>query len=158
MLVGSTGSRACAEARRSRRDLSKGAQSSAGVQERVCAGTARGAVRDLNKAVVKTNPLYLSCLTGSRAECAFRGYSSDFVLISHCSNSHLRAGSPHARSTVVTAVKFTIADQPQPIDALLKGCIGRGRGGRVGSSPGVPHLCDPHPIPVAFTVFLCFRH
>lgn len=39
--------------------------------------------------------------------------------------SILTAGSPHARSTVVTAVKFTIADQPQPIDALLKGCIGR---------------------------------
>ncbi|XP_027759089.1 cullin-associated NEDD8-dissociated protein 1-like isoform X2 [Empidonax traillii] len=37
---------------------------------------------------------------------------------------HLSAGSPHARSTVVTAIKFTIADQPQPIDALLKGCIG----------------------------------
>ncbi|NWX88014.1 CAND1 protein, partial [Nothoprocta pentlandii] len=36
----------------------------------------------------------------------------------------LTAGSPHARSTVVTAVKFTITDQPQPIDALLKGCIG----------------------------------
>ncbi|XP_027495949.1 cullin-associated NEDD8-dissociated protein 1-like isoform X2 [Corapipo altera] len=36
----------------------------------------------------------------------------------------LSAGSPHARSTVVTAIKFTIADQPQPIDALLKGCIG----------------------------------
>ncbi|KGL73172.1 Cullin-associated NEDD8-dissociated protein 1, partial [Tinamus guttatus] len=36
----------------------------------------------------------------------------------------LASGSPHARSTVVTAVKFTIADQPQPIDALLKGCIG----------------------------------
>ncbi|KFP29377.1 Cullin-associated NEDD8-dissociated protein 1 [Colius striatus] len=36
----------------------------------------------------------------------------------------LPSGSPHARSTVVTAVKFTIADQPQPIDALLKGCIG----------------------------------
>ncbi|XP_064931912.1 cullin-associated NEDD8-dissociated protein 1 [Columba livia] len=36
----------------------------------------------------------------------------------------LCSGSPHARSTVVTAVKFTIADQPQPIDALLKGCIG----------------------------------
>ncbi|XP_009078056.1 PREDICTED: cullin-associated NEDD8-dissociated protein 2 isoform X2 [Acanthisitta chloris] len=35
----------------------------------------------------------------------------------------LSAGSPHARSTVVTAIKFTIADQPQPIDALLKGCI-----------------------------------
>uniref|UniRef100_A0A8B9TP54 Cullin associated and neddylation dissociated 2 (putative) n=1 Tax=Anas platyrhynchos TaxID=8839 RepID=A0A8B9TP54_ANAPL len=37
----------------------------------------------------------------------------------------LSSGSPHARSTVVTAVKFTIADQPQPIDALLKSCIGR---------------------------------
>ncbi|NXJ76146.1 CAND1 protein, partial [Trogon melanurus] len=36
----------------------------------------------------------------------------------------LSSGSPHARSTVVTAVKFTIADQPQPIDAFLKGCIG----------------------------------
>ncbi|NXL85292.1 CAND1 protein, partial [Alectura lathami] len=36
----------------------------------------------------------------------------------------LSSGSPHARSTVVTAVKFTIADQPQAIDALLKGCIG----------------------------------
>ncbi|NWT03941.1 CAND1 protein, partial [Mionectes macconnelli] len=36
----------------------------------------------------------------------------------------LSAGSPHARSTVVTAIKFTIADQAQPIDALLKGCIG----------------------------------
>lgn len=35
------------------------------------------------------------------------------------------AGSPHARSTVVTAIKFTITDQPQPIDALLKDCIGR---------------------------------
>ncbi|XP_036388110.1 cullin-associated NEDD8-dissociated protein 2 [Megalops cyprinoides] len=36
----------------------------------------------------------------------------------------LSSGSPHARSTVVTAIKFTIVDQPQPIDALLKGCIG----------------------------------
>ncbi|XP_051483107.1 cullin-associated NEDD8-dissociated protein 1-like isoform X2 [Apus apus] len=36
----------------------------------------------------------------------------------------LSSGSPHARSTVVTAIKFTIADQPQPIDPLLKGCIG----------------------------------
>ncbi|XP_042366603.1 LOW QUALITY PROTEIN: cullin-associated NEDD8-dissociated protein 1-like [Plectropomus leopardus] len=36
----------------------------------------------------------------------------------------LRAGSPLARSTVVTAVKFTIIDQPAPIDALLKDCIG----------------------------------
>ncbi|XP_024063306.1 cullin-associated NEDD8-dissociated protein 1-like isoform X1 [Terrapene carolina triunguis] len=36
----------------------------------------------------------------------------------------LSSGSPHARSTVVTAIKFTISDQPQPIDLLLKGCIG----------------------------------
>ncbi|XP_031461113.1 cullin-associated NEDD8-dissociated protein 1-like isoform X4 [Phasianus colchicus] len=44
-----------------------------------------------------------------------------------CLAEHIPAlvpGSPHARSTVVTAVKFTIADHPQPIDALLKGCIG----------------------------------
>lgn len=34
-------------------------------------------------------------------------------------------GSPLARSTVVTAVKFTIIDQPAPIDSLLKGCIGK---------------------------------
>ncbi|XP_010862022.2 cullin-associated NEDD8-dissociated protein 2 isoform X2 [Esox lucius] len=36
----------------------------------------------------------------------------------------LSSGSPLARSTVVTAVKFTIVDQPVPIDSLLKGCIG----------------------------------
>uniref|UniRef100_A0A8C8CAJ8 TATA-binding protein interacting (TIP20) domain-containing protein n=1 Tax=Oncorhynchus tshawytscha TaxID=74940 RepID=A0A8C8CAJ8_ONCTS len=36
----------------------------------------------------------------------------------------LSSGSPVARSTVVTAVKFTIVDQPVPIDSLLKGCIG----------------------------------
>ncbi|XP_074862145.1 cullin-associated NEDD8-dissociated protein 1-like [Carettochelys insculpta] len=36
----------------------------------------------------------------------------------------LSSGSPYARSTVVTAIKFTISDQPQPIDVLLKGCIG----------------------------------
>ncbi|KAI4800216.1 hypothetical protein KUCAC02_013397 [Chaenocephalus aceratus] len=36
----------------------------------------------------------------------------------------LRAGSPLARSMVVTAVKFTIVDHPSPIDALLKDCIG----------------------------------
>lgn len=33
-------------------------------------------------------------------------------------------GSPLARSSVVTAVKFTVVDQPAPIDSLLKGCIG----------------------------------
>ncbi|XP_078139725.1 cullin-associated NEDD8-dissociated protein 2 [Centroberyx gerrardi] len=36
----------------------------------------------------------------------------------------LKTGSPLARSTVVTAVKFTIVDQPAPIDSLLKDCIG----------------------------------
>nr|XP_034962447.1 cullin-associated NEDD8-dissociated protein 1-like isoform X1 [Zootoca vivipara] len=36
----------------------------------------------------------------------------------------LTSGSPYARSTVVTAIKFTISDHPQPIDPLLKGCIG----------------------------------
>lgn len=36
----------------------------------------------------------------------------------------LHGGSPLARSTVVTAVKFTIVDQPAPIDSLLKDCIG----------------------------------
>ncbi|XP_012944580.1 cullin-associated NEDD8-dissociated protein 1 [Aplysia californica] len=37
---------------------------------------------------------------------------------------HLNDPSPLARSTVVTAIKFTISDQPQPIDPLLKMCIG----------------------------------
>ncbi|CAL1532474.1 unnamed protein product [Lymnaea stagnalis] len=37
---------------------------------------------------------------------------------------HLNDASPLARSTVVTAIKFTISDQPQPIDPLLKMCIG----------------------------------
>ncbi|XP_047440069.1 cullin-associated NEDD8-dissociated protein 2 [Mugil cephalus] len=36
----------------------------------------------------------------------------------------LKAGSPLARSTVVTAIKFTIVDHPAPIDSLLKDCIG----------------------------------
>uniref|UniRef100_H3CLX5 Cullin-associated and neddylation-dissociated 1 n=1 Tax=Tetraodon nigroviridis TaxID=99883 RepID=H3CLX5_TETNG len=37
---------------------------------------------------------------------------------------YLQSGSSYARSSVVTAVKFTISDQPQPIDPLLKSCIG----------------------------------
>ncbi|CAN9512592.1 unnamed protein product [Ophioblennius macclurei] len=36
----------------------------------------------------------------------------------------LKAGSPLARSTMVTAIKFTIVDHPAPIDSLLKDCIG----------------------------------
>uniref|UniRef100_A0A3P8Y8P3 TATA-binding protein interacting (TIP20) domain-containing protein n=1 Tax=Esox lucius TaxID=8010 RepID=A0A3P8Y8P3_ESOLU len=37
---------------------------------------------------------------------------------------YLLAGSSYARSSVVTAVKFTISDHPQTIDPLLKNCIG----------------------------------
>ncbi|XP_076972603.1 cullin-associated NEDD8-dissociated protein 2 isoform X1 [Tamandua tetradactyla] len=36
----------------------------------------------------------------------------------------LAAGRPHTRSTVTTAVKFLISDQPHPIDALLKTYVG----------------------------------
>ena len=36
----------------------------------------------------------------------------------------LSSPSPLMRTTVVTAMKFTISDQPQPIDALLKTSIG----------------------------------
>jgi cullin-associated NEDD8-dissociated protein 1 len=38
--------------------------------------------------------------------------------------TYLNQESPLARSTVVTAMKFTISDQPQKIDVLLKNCIG----------------------------------
>ncbi|XP_055377296.1 cullin-associated NEDD8-dissociated protein 1 [Condylostylus longicornis] len=41
-----------------------------------------------------------------------------------CLQQSLRTGSPQMRTAVVTAVKFTISDQPQPIDILLKQCIG----------------------------------
>ncbi|XP_067665996.1 cullin-associated NEDD8-dissociated protein 1-like [Haliotis asinina] len=37
---------------------------------------------------------------------------------------HLNHQSALTRSTVVTAIKFTISDQPQGIDTLLRGCIG----------------------------------
>lgn len=37
---------------------------------------------------------------------------------------HLSSQSPLTRSTVVTAIKFTISDQPQGIDSLLRSCIG----------------------------------
>jgi cullin-associated NEDD8-dissociated protein 1 len=36
---------------------------------------------------------------------------------------NLSSDSPQMRSTVITAFKFTITDQPQPIDSLLKNCI-----------------------------------
>lgn len=37
----------------------------------------------------------------------------------------LASPSPLMRTTVVTAVKFTISDQPQKIDPLLRQCIGQ---------------------------------
>lgn len=37
---------------------------------------------------------------------------------------NLSASSGFVRSTVVTALKYTISDQPQPIDGLLHSCIG----------------------------------
>lgn len=37
---------------------------------------------------------------------------------------NLKSESGFVRSTVVTALKYTISDQPQPIDTLLHGCIG----------------------------------
>lgn len=37
---------------------------------------------------------------------------------------HLSSTSPLMRTTCVTAVKFTISDQPSPIDPLLRQCIG----------------------------------
>ena len=37
---------------------------------------------------------------------------------------NLGAKSAFIRSTVVTALKYTISDQPQPIDGLLHSCIG----------------------------------
>ncbi|KAF3859706.1 hypothetical protein F7725_022105, partial [Dissostichus mawsoni] len=52
------------------------------------------------------------------------------LLLKHCECSEegtrnvVAECSSYARSSVVTAVKFTISDHPQPIDPLLKNCIG----------------------------------
>lgn len=37
----------------------------------------------------------------------------------------LENGSPLMKTAVVSAIKFTISDQPQPIDVLLRKCIGQ---------------------------------
>lgn len=44
------------------------------------------------------------------------------------------AGQPYTRSTVITAVKFLISDQPHSIDPLLKSYIG---------------MCPPFPVSAA---------
>ena len=36
---------------------------------------------------------------------------------------NLKSSSAYVRGTVVTAFKYTISDQPQPIDHLLRSCI-----------------------------------
>ena len=40
-----------------------------------------------------------------------------------CLQENLKSPSAHVRGTVVTALKYTISDQPQPIDSLLHECI-----------------------------------
>lgn len=49
------------------------------------------------------------------------------------------AGKPYTRSTVITAVKFLISDQPHPIDPLLKSYIGM--------CPPVPVLAEASTLP-----------
>ncbi|XP_021566314.1 cullin-associated NEDD8-dissociated protein 2-like [Carlito syrichta] len=56
----------------------------------------------------------------------------------------LAAGQPHTRSTVITAVKFLISDQPHPIDPLLKSFIGAG-GGESRKKCGARTLPPPNP-------------
>uniref|UniRef100_A0A8C4N8T2 Cullin-associated and neddylation-dissociated 1 n=1 Tax=Eptatretus burgeri TaxID=7764 RepID=A0A8C4N8T2_EPTBU len=58
------------------------------------------------------------------AECLGKLALIDPVSLLPRLKGYLSSGSPHARSTVVTAVKFTISDQPQAVDSLLKSCIG----------------------------------
>ncbi|XP_077930999.1 cullin-associated NEDD8-dissociated protein 2 [Halichoerus grypus] len=42
----------------------------------------------------------------------------------HQADASRPAGQPHTRSTVITALKFLVSDQPHPIDPLLKSLIG----------------------------------
>ncbi|XP_048590232.1 cullin-associated NEDD8-dissociated protein 1 [Nematostella vectensis] len=57
------------------------------------------------------------------AECLGKLTLVDPVNLLPQLQEYLKSGSAFARSTVVTAVKFTISDHPQPIDQLLKGSI-----------------------------------
>ncbi|XP_054718633.1 cullin-associated NEDD8-dissociated protein 1-like [Uloborus diversus] len=58
------------------------------------------------------------------AECLGKLTLIDHVNLLPELKTYLTSDSPLARSTVVTAMKFTISDQPQPIDALLRVTIG----------------------------------
>ena len=54
----------------------------------------------------------------------------------------------YVRSTVVTAFKYTITDQPQPIDVLLKACIG----------DVLKTLGDPELVGTSGDVKMCVSH
>ena len=58
---------------------------------------------------------------------------------------NLKSQSGFVRSTVVTALKYTISDQPQPIDSLLHDCIGEFL-----STIGDPDLVSTATLAVAF--------
>ncbi|KAF5287245.1 hypothetical protein FQR65_LT12289 [Abscondita terminalis] len=59
------------------------------------------------------------------AECLGKLTLIDPVNLLHQLQGYLNSPSPLMRTTVVTAVKFTISDQPQAIDPLLRQCIGQ---------------------------------
>jgi len=87
---------------------------------------------DMLKSYVNTiwNMLFRNCECpeeGTRnvvSECMGKLTLVDPTVLIASLRKHLSDPSPLARSTVVTAIKFTISDQPQPIDPLLKTCIG----------------------------------
>ncbi|CAG0890156.1 unnamed protein product [Darwinula stevensoni] len=58
------------------------------------------------------------------AECLGKLTLIDPHLLLPKLKEHLSSESPLMRSTVVTAIKFTISDQPQAVDTLLRRCIG----------------------------------
>ncbi len=58
------------------------------------------------------------------AECVGKLTLVDPEILLPNLRENLQSASWFVRSTVVTALKYTISDQPQPIDTLLHGCIG----------------------------------
>lgn len=58
------------------------------------------------------------------AECVGKLTLVDPEILLPNLQQNLKSESGFVRSTVVTALKYTISDQPQPIDALLHNCIG----------------------------------
>lgn len=73
--------------------------------------------------------LHCECIEeGTRnvvAECLGKLTLIDPANLLHQLQGYLNSPSPLMRTTVVTAVKFTISDQPQAIDPLLRQCIGQ---------------------------------